>query len=97
MIQEITISGHSEISIRPLIESAIQSELRSLNLAIKRTEYCLISLEKKYNMSSDEFKKCFKTGELNESLDFIEWFGEVKTLHLLNTQKQALTEVHFAD
>ena len=97
MIQEITISGHSEFPIRPLIESAIQSELRTLDMAILRTNQRLISFQEKYNMSSSEFENRFETGDISESLDFIEWLGEIKTLARLNAHKQTLRGVNFAD
>jgi len=97
MIQEITISGNSEIPIRPLIESAVQSELRTLDMAIHRTNQRLISFQEKYNMGSDEFENRFETGDISESLDFIEWLGEIKTLALLNAHKQTLRGVNFAD
>lgn len=47
-------------------------------------------------MSSEEFEQKFNNAELNESLDFIEWFGEVKTLRLLNQQQNALEHAEIA-
>jgi hypothetical protein len=35
MLQQITISGNTSVPIRPLIESAIRSELRMLELSIE--------------------------------------------------------------
>jgi hypothetical protein len=93
MLQQITISGNTPVPIRPLIESAIHSELRMLELSIERTEGQLRYFEEKYNMTSDEFRHRFETGNIDESLDFIEWFGEIKTIRILNFQRQALEEV----
>jgi len=93
MLQQITISGNTPVPIRPLIESAIRSELRILKLAIERTEGQLRYFEEKYNITSEEFRHRFETGNADESLDFIEWFGEIKTIQLLNFQRQALEVV----
>ncbi len=93
MLQKITISGNTPVAIRPLIESAIRSELRMLELAIERTGGQLRYFEEKYNMTSDEFGHRFETGNADESLDFIEWFGEIKTVQILNFQRQALEEI----
>ncbi len=93
MLQQITISGNTTVPIRPLIESAIRSEMRMLELSIERTEGQLRCFEEKYNMTSDEFRHRFETGNADESLDFIEWFGEIKTVQILNFQRQALEVV----
>jgi hypothetical protein len=41
-------------------------------------------------MASKEFESRFESGEVAESLDFIEWAGELKTLQMLNAQREAL-------
>ncbi|MCP4351711.1 MAG: hypothetical protein GY795_40105 [Desulfobacterales bacterium] len=97
MIQEVIISGNTEVPIKPLIESAIRSELRMLELAVQRTGERLNSFEKKYDITTDDFRTSFENGELAESLDFIEWLGEIRTAEVLNAQKHALEEVNFAD
>ena len=43
-------------------------------------------------MSSDEFEHRFKTRELAETLDFIEWQMEIQALHLLEEQYETLNE-----
>ena len=44
-------------------------------------------------MASDEFERRFSAGEVEESLEFIEWAGEIKTHQLLDAQRQALRGV----
>ncbi|MCP4104114.1 MAG: hypothetical protein GY749_01030 [Desulfobacteraceae bacterium] len=97
MIQEVIISGNTEIPIKPLIESAVRSELRMLELAVQRTGERLCAFEKKYDIATDEFRIRFENGEITESLDFIEWLGEIRTAEILKAQKHALEGVNFAD
>jgi hypothetical protein len=97
MIQEITLAAESEMPIKPLLESAIRSELEKLRLAIVRTKRRLDQFEEKYEMDTIQFKKKYETAELVESLDFIEWFGEIETLSALISRQKALTGVSFVD
>jgi hypothetical protein len=90
MIQNVTVSASAAISLRPLVESAIQTELKVLELGLQRTRERLAEFEQRFAMTSADFERRFNTQELKESLDFIEWSGELKTLHLLEDQRQAL-------
>jgi hypothetical protein len=93
MLQEIRVSSDASVPIKPLIESAIRSELRMLEIALERTKQRLLDFESTYGIDSKDFQSRFESGELTESLDFIEWAGELKTLQMLNSQKQALLDV----
>jgi hypothetical protein len=90
MSQEVTVISDSAVSLKPLIESAIRTELRMLELGLERTSQRLRSFEKQFGMASEEFERRFETGEITESLDFIEWAGEIKTYLLLRTHREAL-------
>jgi hypothetical protein len=61
-----------------------------LDLALERTKRRLLDFESTYGMSSKDFQSRFESGDVAESLDFIEWAGEVKTLQTLAAQRQAL-------
>jgi len=93
MSQEIRVSSDASVPIKPLIESAIQGQLRMLDLALERTRKRLVDFERGYGMASKEFGSQFERGALAESLDFIEWAGELKTLQILEAQKEALIGV----
>ena len=90
MSQEIRVSSDASVPIKPLIESAIRAELRMLDLALERTRKRVLDFETRYSMASKEFESRFESGEVAESLDFIEWAGELKTLQMLNAQREAL-------
>ncbi len=92
MVQQVTIRGEAPISLKPLIESAIRSQLKSLRHGIGRTGERLKSFEQKHGMTSAEFELRFKSQVINESLDFIDWWMEIEALHLLENKYQALHE-----
>jgi hypothetical protein len=61
-----------------------------LDLAMERTRKRLRGFESVYGMSGAEFESRYERGDIVESLDFIEWAGELKTFRLLKEQKMAL-------
>lgn len=93
MVQQITITTDTSVNLKPLLESAIRSELRLLGLGLERTRQRLRTFEEQYDMPSEEFARRFNAGEIAESLEFIEWAGEIKTYELLEAQRQALQDV----
>jgi len=93
MAQHVTITTDAQITLKPLIESALRSELRMLELSLQRTIQRLRAFETQYGLTSDEFERRFNSGEIEESLDFIEWAGEIKTHRLLDAHRQALQGV----
>jgi hypothetical protein len=90
MSQQVIVTTDAPVALKPLVESAIRSELRMLELGVARTAQRLHAFEQQYGMTSEEFDRRFAVGELAESLDYIEWAGEIKTYHLLKAQQQAL-------
>ena len=90
MLQEITISSTSSISLKPLLEIALQNEKKLLKHGINRTYQRLENFEAQYEMSSTDFDHKFRKQEIEETLDFIDWQMELKALSMLKEQYQAL-------
>lgn len=90
MAQQVTLTTDTQIALKPLIESALRSELRMLDLSLRRTAQRLRAFEAQYGLPSDEFERRFNAAGIQESLDFIEWAGEIKTSRLLEAQRHAL-------
>jgi hypothetical protein len=90
MLSQVTVTTESPSVLKPLLRIAIQNEARALSQGIKRTRERLVAFEKQYGMTSDEFERRYVAAEIAESLEFIEWLGEIKMLRLLNEQKLAL-------
>lgn len=93
MTQQVVITTEATVELKPLIESAIQSEIRMLEVGLARTQQRLQNFETQYHLSSDEFERAFENGEFEETLDSIEWAGEIKTYRLLETYRQTLQGV----
>lgn len=90
MNQQVTVTTDASVPLKPLLESAIRSELHMLELGLARTSQRMHAFEQQYGMTSEEFERRFQAGEVDESLDFIEWAGEIKTYHVLKAQQHAL-------
>jgi len=83
--------------LRPLIEAAIQNEVRLLKAGIQRTEARLQAFEAEYNLSTEEFLRRYERDELAETLTFDEWVGEHRMLQRLHEKAETLQEIRFAD
>jgi len=90
MLSQVTVTTELPSVLRPLLKSAIQNEAKALAHGIRRTRERLLTFEKNFDMTSDEFERRFSAAELDETLEFIEWLGEIRMLRVLNEQKQAL-------
>ena len=96
MLQQVTVTSGSNAPLKPLLESAIRGELKTLAHGIARTRERLAAFEQQYGMTSPDFERRFAARELGESLDFIEWLGEIKTLRLLEDRQRTLSEAQIA-
>lgn len=92
MLEQITVQTPDAKKLKPLLKSAIQNQLDDIEHGIQLTRVRLESFEKQYNMSTAEFLRRFKPGDLEETLDFIEWQGETKMLALLEEKRTAFKE-----
>jgi hypothetical protein len=96
-MEELTLISSYQRPLRPLIEAALQNELRLLNVNIKRTEQNLSKFEVQFGLSTSEFIKRFENDELPETLDYVEWVGEYRLLIRLHEKTEALREIRFAN
>ena len=68
----------------------VNTESKVMGLGMQRTRAQLAEFEQRFGFTSEEFERRFAARKLDESLDFIEWLGEIKTLRLLEEQQRAL-------
>lgn len=94
MSQHIIVSTDVSIDLKPRLEAAIRSALHMLDLSLERTAERLRTFETRYGLTSTAFMHRFEAEELDESLDDIEWAGEITTYQLLQTQQRALQSAH---
>ncbi len=93
----VTLTSPRRRPLRPLVEAAIQNELRVLETGIRRTERRLQAFEEKYALSTEAFLQRYENDELEETLDFAEWIGEHRMLQRLEEKADTLREIRFAD
>ena len=92
MVQRVTVTAETPVELKPLIQSAIRAELKTLAHGIERTRERLAAFEKQSGLSSAEFGRRLAARELPDSLDFSEWQGEIETLRRLEDQQRALEQ-----
>ncbi len=88
--QQLTITLESEVPLRELVESALQSQFRVLEVGLRRTHQRVADFERQYGMNSAEFERKLAACEIDETLDFIDWQGELALLSQLEQKSQAL-------
>lgn len=92
MLQQITIQTSDLERLKPLLETALDREARLLEYSIQRTREAMLPYEERYKMSTDEFERKFKSREIEETLEFLDWWMEVEALRHLEAQRNAVKE-----
>jgi len=93
----LTLTSPKSRALRPLVEAALENQLRLLQAGIQRTEARLHTFETEHGLSSAEFVHRYENDELPETLDFVEWLGEYHLLLRLREKVATLQEIRFAD
>ena len=92
MLQQVTIHTNDAKRLKPLLETAIQREAKLLEHAIQHTQQALEVYETRYGMTTAEFERKFRAKEIEETLDYLDWWMEVEALNHLEAQRQSLRE-----
>ena len=92
MLQQITIQTSNIERFKSVLETALGREAKLLDYSIERTREALAPFEARYNMTTDEFERKFKTREIEETLDFLDWWMEVEALRHLEAQCDSIKE-----
>lgn len=94
MLQQVTISTQDAEKLKPLLRSALAREARLLDFSIQRTQEALQVFETRYGIPSAEFECKFKNLEIEETLDYLDWWMEIEALQHLQAQRQSLKDAH---
>lgn len=92
MLNQVTIQSRAKKPIKPLVELALQNQLKNLSHGIRRTKQKLSDFEARFGMTTREFETKLQTGELEETLDTIDWHMEVEALRMLEEEYNALRD-----
>ena len=90
MLQQITIQTTDAKRFKPLLQSALKREAQLLDRAIVRTRQALKPYEMRHHITSEEFERQFKAREIEESLDYLDWWSEIEALRHLEAQRASL-------
>jgi len=94
---ELTLVTPDQRRLRPLVEAALQNELRLLSAGIRRTKQRLRAFEEQYGLSTAEFLDQYENDQLKETMDFDEWVGEWRLLERLQDNASTLQGIQFAN
>jgi hypothetical protein len=92
MLHQVTIQTNNIKRFKPLLASALEREAKLLDHAIDRTCKALEPFEKRFNMTTEVFEHKFKAREIEETLDYLDWWMEVEALRHLEAQRQSLKD-----
>ena len=93
---DLTLISDGTYQVKPLIEAALEHELRLLEVGIRQTEHRLRMFEGHYHKPTSDFIVEYENDQFEETLDFIEWIGEYRLLVCLREKTDALRSIHFA-
>ena len=65
--------GYRSPAIDQAVGKLIALEVEQSQAELQRLEARLLAYEQKYNMTSAEFYQRFRSGELGDDMDFVEW------------------------
>jgi hypothetical protein len=92
MLQEVVITTNANESLKPLLEMAIQNQLKTLQHGIQRTRERVAEFERRAGITSVDFEKKLQAEEIVETIETIDWGMELTALRLLEGQYQSLSE-----
>ncbi|KAA0229541.1 hypothetical protein EDS67_10930 [candidate division KSB1 bacterium] len=96
-MSNLILQSNRALPLRPLVEAALQNELRLLQAGLKRTQQRLLEFETRYGMPTHEFLRRYENNLLEENLELAEWIGEHRLFERLNEKVVTLQEVKLAD
>jgi hypothetical protein len=97
MLQLQIKSDSSDIeSVKSLVKTAIESEIRSLLRSLEKTNHILLKFEDKYQISSDFFITHWTAENLVGGDDeYVSWAGEIQIKKKLMNALQKLEAIEY--
>lgn len=92
-MSELTLISAHKRPLKPLIQSALENELRFLDAGIRQGEKRVAEFEARYQIPTAEFIRKYENDEIQENLDFDDWIGEYRLLGRLKEKAETLQGV----
>jgi hypothetical protein len=97
IMAELTLVSPLPRPLQPLVEGALQNELRLLEAGVRRSDLRLQEFEAHYGLATADFVQRYENDELEETLEFAEWIGEYRLRERLLEKADALRAIRFAN
>ncbi len=94
-MSELILVSEGRLEIKPIIEAALKNEMRLVRAGLRKTENNLKEFEKKYNMNTETFIFNYEEDKLEETIDFIEWIGELRMFERLSDKLKTMKSIRF--
>ncbi|MBD2395480.1 hypothetical protein H6G11_14600 [Cyanobacterium aponinum FACHB-4101] len=93
---EIKADNKDIESVKKLVETAINSEIKNLQRSLTKTEKILEEFEVKYKTTSELFLTNYTAEDLQGGdEEYIQWFGEIKIKEKLISSLQKLQNIEY--
>jgi hypothetical protein len=80
----------------PLIQSAIGSKIKRIELGLRQTEQVIQRFERKYRISSEQFIDSYTAEDLEGGDDeYISWMGELKLRDAIREELDILQQIEY--
>jgi len=92
MASEIKSAGISSDMVKSAVTRTIKYKIEEINHKLNDISENMKYFETKYGMKTEDFYKKFKTGILEDDMDFFEWKASSDIYIELKEEKKALLE-----
>lgn len=80
-----------------MIQAAISSEIKRLELGLAKTNRQIVRFEKEYNISSDHFLRNYSAEDMkNGNMEYIQWAGELQIRERIFEDLKNLMDIEYA-
>lgn len=93
----LQIKSDADSSAIDIIKTAIQAELKRLEIGLEKTERQIAKFENEYKISSETFLKQFTAEDMKgEDTEYISWAGELKIKERMLADINRLRDIQYA-
>ena len=84
------------MNILPIIQTAITSQCKRIEIGLRKTEQIIQQFEQKYQISSRQVLERYTAEDLGGGdIEYISWLGELKLRQNIEEELQALQDIEY--
>lgn len=92
---DVRLVSSGERELKPLVKAALANELRLIEAGIQQANKAISAFEDKYELATQEFVTRYENDEIEETMDFAEWIGEIRLVERLQEKAETLRDIRF--